>query len=76
MFVCVCLFQDVALGVSEDDLMFSEDEDSEVLSNGPTSHSQLKAPAAKGLLNLSRLVSHYSLRDVMHGVHLSPHSFT
>lgn len=70
------LFPDVALGVSEDDLMFSEDEDSEVFSNGLTSHSQLKTPAAKGLLNLNRLVRHYSGRDVMQGVHLSPHSFT
>ncbi|XP_044062597.1 ATPase family AAA domain-containing protein 2-like isoform X2 [Siniperca chuatsi] len=48
--------QDVACGVTEDDLMFSEDEDSEVLSNGQTSHSQLKTPAAKGLLNLNRSV--------------------
>ncbi|XP_070690704.1 ATPase family AAA domain-containing protein 2-like [Pempheris klunzingeri] len=49
--------QDVAAcGVSEDDLMFSEDEDSVVLSNGQTSHSQLKTPAANGLLNLNRSV--------------------
>ncbi|KAI3361362.1 hypothetical protein L3Q82_013546 [Scortum barcoo] len=51
--------QDVALGVSDDDLMFSEDEDSEVLSNGQTSHSQLKTPTANGLLNLNRdVLSH------------------
>ncbi|XP_070767520.1 ATPase family AAA domain-containing protein 2-like [Enoplosus armatus] len=48
--------QGVACGVSEDDLMFSEDEDSEVLSNGQTSLSHLKTPAAKGLLNFNRSV--------------------
>ncbi|KAG8010266.1 ATPase family AAA domain-containing protein 2, partial [Nibea albiflora] len=48
--------EDLACGVFEDDLMFSEDEDSEVVSNGLTSHSQLKTPAAKGLLNLNRSV--------------------
>ncbi|XP_039974151.1 ATPase family AAA domain-containing protein 2-like isoform X2 [Xiphias gladius] len=47
--------QDVACGVSEDDLMFSEDDDSEICSNGQTLHSQLKTPA-NGLLNLSRSV--------------------
>ncbi|XP_038567961.1 ATPase family AAA domain-containing protein 2-like isoform X2 [Micropterus salmoides] len=47
--------QDMACGLSEDDLMFS-DEDSEVLSSGQTSHSQPKTPAAKGLLNLNRSV--------------------
>ncbi|XP_074510873.1 ATPase family AAA domain-containing protein 2 isoform X3 [Sebastes fasciatus] len=41
-------------GVSEDDL-FSEDEDSEVCSNGPTSHSQLRT-SAEGLLSLNRSV--------------------
>ncbi|KAM9353797.1 ATPase family AAA domain-containing protein 2 [Symphorus nematophorus] len=48
--------QDVACGVFDDDLMFSEDEDSEVLSNGQTSNSQPKTPAAEGLLNLNRSV--------------------
>uniref|UniRef100_A0A8C4DNE5 ATPase family AAA domain-containing protein 2 n=1 Tax=Dicentrarchus labrax TaxID=13489 RepID=A0A8C4DNE5_DICLA len=48
--------QDVACGVSEDDLMFSDDEESEVHSNGQTSHSQLKTPVAKGQLNLNRSV--------------------
>ncbi|KAM6994457.1 ATPase family AAA domain-containing protein 2 [Tautogolabrus adspersus] len=48
--------QDVGCGVSEDDLMFSEDEESGVLAGGQTSLSQLKTPAANGLLNLSRSV--------------------
>ncbi|XP_019112381.2 ATPase family AAA domain-containing protein 2 isoform X2 [Larimichthys crocea] len=48
--------EDLACGVFEDDLMFSEDEDSEVLFNGSTSQSQLKTPAVKGLLNLNRSV--------------------
>ncbi|XP_031731941.1 ATPase family AAA domain-containing protein 2 isoform X1 [Anarrhichthys ocellatus] len=39
--------------VSEDDLMFSEEEDSEVCSSGQTSHSQLQTPAVKGLLSLN-----------------------
>ncbi|XP_035020238.2 ATPase family AAA domain-containing protein 2 isoform X1 [Hippoglossus stenolepis] len=43
--------QDVACGVSEDDLMFSEDE--EVCF---TSHTPRKTPAVKGLLNLNRSV--------------------
>ncbi|XP_049438533.1 ATPase family AAA domain-containing protein 2-like isoform X1 [Epinephelus fuscoguttatus] len=45
---------DAACGVFEDDLMFSEDEDSEV--SGQTSHSQLRIPAVTGLLNLNRSV--------------------
>ncbi|XP_044214313.1 ATPase family AAA domain-containing protein 2-like isoform X2 [Thunnus albacares] len=45
--------QDQPCGLSEDDLMFSEDED---CTSGQTSHSQLKTPAAKGLLNLNRSV--------------------
>lgn len=56
----------MACGVSEDDLMFSEEEDSEVCPNGQTSHSQL-TPAVQGLLNLKRLVSHYSGGSVMQG---------
>nr|XP_020490645.1 ATPase family AAA domain-containing protein 2 isoform X1 [Labrus bergylta] len=48
--------QDVGCGVSEDDLMFSEDEESGVLPGGQTSLSQLKTPAANGLLNFSRSV--------------------
>ncbi|XP_071326843.1 ATPase family AAA domain-containing protein 2-like isoform X2 [Trachinotus anak] len=48
--------QDVACGVSEDDLMFSEDEDEEICSSLQTPHSKLKTPAAKGLLNLNRSV--------------------
>ncbi|XP_059195973.1 ATPase family AAA domain-containing protein 2-like isoform X2 [Centropristis striata] len=47
---------DVACGVSEDDLMFSEDEASEVYSNGQTSQSQLKTTTVNGLLNLNRSV--------------------
>ncbi|XP_035862222.1 ATPase family AAA domain-containing protein 2 isoform X3 [Sander lucioperca] len=49
---------DVACGVSEDDLMFSEEEDSEVCPNGQTSHSQL-TPAVQGLLNLKSSVLSY-----------------
>ncbi|KAM4581278.1 ATPase family AAA domain-containing protein 2 isoform 3-T3 [Odontesthes bonariensis] len=49
--------QDVACGVSDDDQMFSEEEeDSEVSSSGPTSQSHLKIPAANGLQNLNRSV--------------------
>ncbi|XP_034730547.1 ATPase family AAA domain-containing protein 2-like isoform X2 [Etheostoma cragini] len=47
---------DVACGVSEDDLMFSE-EDSEVCTNGQTSPSQV-TPAVQGLLNLNSVLSH------------------
>ncbi|CAJ1062032.1 ATPase family AAA domain-containing protein 2-like isoform X2 [Xyrichtys novacula] len=46
--------QDLACGVSEDDLMFSEDEDSEVLSGGQM--NLLKKPNPKELLDLSRSV--------------------
>ncbi|XP_053183237.1 ATPase family AAA domain-containing protein 2-like isoform X2 [Scomber japonicus] len=45
--------QDQPCGLSEDDLMFSEDED---CSSRQTSHSQLQTPSAKGLLNLNRSV--------------------
>ncbi|XP_034552830.1 ATPase family AAA domain-containing protein 2-like isoform X2 [Notolabrus celidotus] len=48
--------QDATCGVSEDELVFSEDEDSEVLSGGQTNLSQLRTPAAKGLLSLGRSV--------------------
>ncbi|KAF7654038.1 hypothetical protein LDENG_00075450 [Lucifuga dentata] len=49
--------QDVPCGLSEEDLMFTEDEDSDVWFSGQTSHSlpQLTSPA-KGLLNLTRSV--------------------
>lgn len=40
---------DAACGLSEDDLMYSEDENSEICSSGQT-------PAVKGLLNLTRSV--------------------
>ncbi|XP_005943862.1 ATPase family AAA domain-containing protein 2 isoform X1 [Haplochromis burtoni] len=46
--------QDVAFAVSDDDLMFSEEEDSEVCPIGQT--SQHKTPASNGLLNLHRSV--------------------
>lgn len=46
------MIQDVAVAVSDDDLMFSEEEDSEVCPIGQT--SQHKTPAANGLLNLHR----------------------
>ncbi|KAM4735621.1 ATPase family AAA domain-containing protein 2 isoform 2-T2 [Anableps anableps] len=45
--------QDVACGTSDEDLLFSEEEDCEVSSSGPTSQSQLKNPASSGLLNLN-----------------------
>lgn len=48
--------QDMVCGVFEDDLMFSEDEDSEVLASGQTSHPQFKTSAAKELLNPNRSV--------------------
>ncbi|XP_034385082.1 ATPase family AAA domain-containing protein 2-like isoform X3 [Cyclopterus lumpus] len=47
---------DAACGVSEDDLMFSEEEDTDVCSNGQTAHSQLSTPAVKGLISLHRSV--------------------
>uniref|UniRef100_A0A3B3YK56 ATPase family AAA domain-containing protein 2 n=1 Tax=Poecilia mexicana TaxID=48701 RepID=A0A3B3YK56_9TELE len=45
--------QDVACGTSDEDLMFSEEEDGDIISSGPTSQSQLKLPAASGLLDLN-----------------------
>ncbi|KAM3838481.1 ATPase family AAA domain-containing protein 2-like, partial [Diretmus argenteus] len=48
--------QDGPCGVFEDDLMFSEDEDLPVCTNGLPSQSQPKTPAAKGLLNFNRSV--------------------
>uniref|UniRef100_A0A8C3AD21 ATPase family AAA domain-containing protein 2 n=2 Tax=Cyclopterus lumpus TaxID=8103 RepID=A0A8C3AD21_CYCLU len=61
---------DAACGVSEDDLMFSEEEDTDVCSNGQTAHSQLSTPAVKGLINffsyhLPISVSHLSCRSVL-----------
>ncbi|XP_054898153.1 ATPase family AAA domain-containing protein 2-like [Poeciliopsis prolifica] len=44
---------DVGCGSSDEDLMFSEEEEGDVVSRGPTSQSQLKLPAASGLLDLS-----------------------
>ncbi|XP_069393227.1 ATPase family AAA domain-containing protein 2 isoform X3 [Paralichthys olivaceus] len=46
--------KDVASGVSEDDLMFSEDEEVCFTSHSP--HTPHKTPAVKGLLNLNRCV--------------------
>uniref|UniRef100_A0A8C9X779 ATPase family AAA domain containing 2 n=1 Tax=Sander lucioperca TaxID=283035 RepID=A0A8C9X779_SANLU len=57
---------DVACGVSEDDLMFSEEEDSEVCPNGQTSHSQL-TPAVQGLLNLKSYPTSYRPRLLLEG---------
>ncbi|XP_029928549.1 ATPase family AAA domain-containing protein 2 isoform X2 [Myripristis murdjan] len=48
--------QDVPCGVFEDDVIFSEDEDSALCFNGPTSQPQPRTSAAKELLNLSRSV--------------------
>uniref|UniRef100_A0A671W6U9 ATPase family AAA domain containing 2 n=1 Tax=Sparus aurata TaxID=8175 RepID=A0A671W6U9_SPAAU len=59
--------QDVACVVSEDDLMFSEDEDLEIFSNAQTSHSQHKTPAAKGLLNLNSHPTSYRPRLLLEG---------
>ncbi|MEQ2194940.1 hypothetical protein XENOCAPTIV_004959, partial [Xenoophorus captivus] len=50
---CGSLFAAVACGTSDEDLMFSEEEDCEVSSSGLTSQSQLQIPAASGLLNLN-----------------------
>uniref|UniRef100_A0A671WDC1 ATPase family AAA domain-containing protein 2 n=1 Tax=Sparus aurata TaxID=8175 RepID=A0A671WDC1_SPAAU len=58
---------DVACVVSEDDLMFSEDEDLEIFSNAQTSHSQHKTPAAKGLLNLNSHPTSYRPRLLLEG---------
>ncbi|PWA33619.1 hypothetical protein CCH79_00007429 [Gambusia affinis] len=44
---------DVGCGTSDEDLMFSEEEEGDVVSSGPTSQSQLKLPAASGLLDLN-----------------------
>ncbi|XP_047455651.1 ATPase family AAA domain-containing protein 2-like isoform X2 [Mugil cephalus] len=48
--------QDVACVVSEDDLMFSDEEDSEVCSGGQNPHSQPRTHAANGFLSLNRSV--------------------
>ncbi|KAM6909707.1 ATPase family AAA domain-containing protein 2 [Xenentodon cancila] len=48
--------EDVACGVFDDEVMFSEEEDFEVLSGGPKCQSQLKATPTNGLLNLNRCV--------------------
>ncbi|XP_043973680.1 ATPase family AAA domain-containing protein 2-like isoform X3 [Gambusia affinis] len=44
---------DVGCGTSDEDLMFSEEEEGDVVSSGPTSQSRLKLPAASGLLDLN-----------------------
>uniref|UniRef100_A0A3B5MN39 ATPase family AAA domain containing 2 n=1 Tax=Xiphophorus couchianus TaxID=32473 RepID=A0A3B5MN39_9TELE len=44
---------DVGCGTSDEDLMFSEEEEGDVVSSGPTSQSQLKLPATSGLLDLN-----------------------
>ncbi|KAM6936195.1 ATPase family AAA domain-containing protein 2 isoform 2-T2 [Lycodopsis pacificus] len=51
--------QGAAGRVSEDELMFSEEEDSEVCSSGQTSHSQIQTPAVKGLLSVNGSVLSY-----------------
>ncbi|XP_035984936.1 ATPase family AAA domain-containing protein 2 isoform X2 [Fundulus heteroclitus] len=45
--------QGVGCGASDEELMFSEEEECEVSSSGPASQAQLKIPAASGLLNLN-----------------------
>ncbi|XP_028984073.1 ATPase family AAA domain-containing protein 2-like isoform X2 [Betta splendens] len=47
---------DAVCGEFEDDIMFSDDEDFEVCANREAHHTQLKTPAANGLLNLNRSV--------------------
>lgn len=54
MFELVCKFPDLACGMSDDDLMLSDDEDSEICSSVLNPHSKVKTPAANGLLNLNR----------------------
>lgn len=51
----------MACGVPEDNLMLSEDEGLE----DTEQTSQLKTSAFNGLLNLDRLVSHYSASTVV-----------
>uniref|UniRef100_A0A665T9P0 ATPase family AAA domain-containing protein 2 n=1 Tax=Echeneis naucrates TaxID=173247 RepID=A0A665T9P0_ECHNA len=46
--------QDIACGMTEDDLMSSDDDNLEVFSNGLPPQSKLKSPAAKGLFNFTR----------------------
>lgn len=53
----LCLTDEPCEGF-EDDLMFSEDESSEVTSGKLTSQPQLKIKDANGLLNLDRLLIH------------------
>ncbi|XP_013879634.1 ATPase family AAA domain-containing protein 2 [Austrofundulus limnaeus] len=48
--------QDVSWGGSEDELMFSEEEDAAVSSGGLDSQTQLKIPSALSLLNVNRSV--------------------
>uniref|UniRef100_A0A8C4DIG8 ATPase family AAA domain-containing protein 2 n=1 Tax=Dicentrarchus labrax TaxID=13489 RepID=A0A8C4DIG8_DICLA len=59
--------QGAALLFCFDDLMFSDDEESEVHSNGQTSHSQLKTPVAKGQLNLNSHPTSYRPRLLLEG---------
>uniref|UniRef100_A0A8C6KQ86 ATPase family AAA domain-containing protein 2 n=1 Tax=Nothobranchius furzeri TaxID=105023 RepID=A0A8C6KQ86_NOTFU len=46
--------RDAACGASEDDLMYSEEEDES--SGGPTAQDRLRTPATSGLLSLNRCV--------------------
>ncbi|XP_029361077.1 ATPase family AAA domain-containing protein 2 isoform X2 [Echeneis naucrates] len=48
--------QNIACGMTEDDLMSSDDDNLEVFSNGLPPQSKLKSPAAKGLFNFTRSV--------------------
>uniref|UniRef100_A0A673A2D9 ATPase family AAA domain-containing protein 2 n=1 Tax=Sphaeramia orbicularis TaxID=375764 RepID=A0A673A2D9_9TELE len=47
---------DAPVSLSEDELMFSEDEDTDVCSSGQTSQSQLRKSAATNIVNLNRSV--------------------
>lgn len=55
---CAFVFPDGAFGLSEDEAMFSEDEDGEGLFAGQDPQSQLPTPAAEKLLCLNRLAGH------------------
>lgn len=52
------LFPDGFFGMSEDEAMFSEDEDGEGLSPEQDHQSQPPTPAAEKLLCLNRLAGH------------------
>lgn len=56
--LCPYVFPDGIFGMSEDELMYSDEEDVDDLSVGQNSQSQLSTPAANKLLCLNRLAGH------------------